>query len=58
VFLAGGKMRDIVEMHHPAAEWGRQQGCTAMSIAGRKGWQRVLKKLGYDHQFTTLSVEI
>jgi hypothetical protein len=58
VFLAGGKMRDIVEMHYPAAEWGRQQGCTAMSIAGRKGWQRVLKKLGYDHQFTTLSVEI
>jgi hypothetical protein len=58
VFLAGGKMSEILDMHPSAAEWGRMQGCTAMSIAGRPGWERVLKKLGYEFMHKTLGVEI
>ena len=58
VFLAGGKMSAILDMQDSAAEWGRQQGCTAMTIAGRRGWERVLGKIGYKHQFTTLGLEI
>ena len=58
VFLAGGKMSEILDMQNSAAEWGRQQGCTGMTIAGRRGWEKVLSKVGYKHQFTTLSLEI
>lgn len=30
------------------AVWAAQQGCSAMSIHGRPGWERVLKSLGWN----------
>lgn len=58
VFLAGGDMDSIVEMQKSAEEWGRAQGCTSMTIAGRKGWSRVLAEHGYKEQFVTLAKEL
>jgi hypothetical protein len=58
VFLAGGAMAEIVAMNKSAKIWGEAQGCSAMTIAGRKGWERVLKEHGYKPVFTTLSLEI
>jgi hypothetical protein len=58
VFLAGGDMEQIVDMQKSAEEWGRTQGCAAMTIAGRKGWARVLAEHGYKEQFVTLAKEI
>jgi hypothetical protein len=29
-----------------------------MTIAGRPGWEKILDKLGWDYQFTTLKREI
>lgn len=46
-FLAGGNMREIMAMVPSAAEWGRQQGCTSFTLAGRKGWIRVFGRMGW-----------
>lgn len=53
-FLAGGDKEQIRDMQDSAMAWGKQQGCTAMSIAGRRGWLRELRPDGWKEQFTTL----
>lgn len=58
VFLAAGDMENIVDMQRSAEKWGKAQGCTAMTIAGRKGWARVLKGVGYEEKFVTLAKEL
>lgn len=47
IFLAGGNMDTIVDMDESAVHYAKLSGCAAMSVAGRKGWQRVLNKKGY-----------
>jgi len=54
VFLAGGEMGTITDMIDAATEWGKTQGCTSMTIAGRRGWERVLAKHGYRPVMTVL----
>lgn len=58
VFLAGGKLETIVSMNESAVEWAKSIGCQGMSIAGRKGWIKVLKSKGWKEQFTNLSLEV
>lgn len=58
IFLAAGNMDTIVDMHESAAHFARLNGCSDMTIAGRKGWVRVLKDKGYKEFFTTLKVEL
>lgn len=57
-FLAGGKMREIMEMVPSATEWGRQNGCSSFTLAGRKGWQRVFGRMGWHTAFIVMEVEI
>lgn len=47
VWLAAGEMDQIIDMLDNAMEWGRAQGCEAMTLSGRMGWQRVLAKHGF-----------
>ena len=57
VFLAGGDqghgIEQITDMHDDAVEWGKAQGCDGMTVAGRKGWKKVLESRGWKQQFTT-----
>ena len=61
VFLAGGDkgygIKQITDMHDDAMAWGKEQGCDGMTIAGRKGWKKVLQSKGWTEQFTTLLKE-
>ena len=57
-FLAAGNMKRILEMVPSAAEWGRQHGCTAFTLAGRKGWQRVFGRRGWKTAFYVLETSI
>ena len=61
VFLAGGDqgqgIEQITDMHDDAMAWSKQQGCNGMTVAGRKGWKKVLKSKGWSEQFTTLIKE-
>ena len=58
IFLAGGEMEQIIDMDVSAVEFAKMNGCTGMSIAGRKGWKRVLKDKGYVETFTVLGKDI
>lgn len=57
VFLAAGEMEQIIDMIDSAIAWGKSQGCTSMTIAGRKGWERVLARYGYKPVMTVLEKE-
>ena len=61
VFLAGGDkgygIKQITDMHDDAMAWSKQQGCDGMTVAGRKGWKKVLQSRGWSEQFTTLLKE-
>ena len=58
-FLAAGKM-DELEMMTPMIEsWGKGLGCTRVTLAGRKGWQRTfLVSQGYKPQWWIMSKEL
>jgi len=57
VFLAGGEMGQIIDMIDSAVAWGKTQGCSGMTIAGRRGWEKVLAKYGYRPVMTVLEKE-
>jgi|TARA_Y100000289_G_C3929553_1_gene155552 hypothetical protein len=58
IFLAGGNMETIVDMNESAEHFARLNGCTIMSVAGRKGWQKILSGKGYKPYVTSLAKEI
>jgi hypothetical protein len=57
-FLAGGEMDAITDMLDAAKDWGRAQGCVGLTLAGRPGWERVLRDKGFKKTMTVLEVEI
>jgi len=54
IFLAAGDKDQIVDMQESAEHFARMEGCTAMTIAGRRGWVRELKIHGYEELLTTV----
>lgn len=57
-FLAGGNMREIIEMMPSAAQFGADHGCTDFTIAGRRGWQRVLRRYGWSPRMMVMGWDI
>jgi hypothetical protein len=58
VFLGGGDLEQLVDMHDAVAAWGVQQGCTSATINGRPGWKRVYASRGWKPIFTTLGKDL
>lgn len=54
VFLAGGDLDEIARGIDTVASWGKAQGCDSMTIAGRKGWLKVLDKHGFEPAFVVM----
>ena len=48
IWLAGGDLRDLLNMRGGMEAWARSQGCEQVTINGRLGWQRVLGRFGYE----------
>jgi len=42
-----GSLPDCLELDGPVSDWGRENGCTVATAAGRKGWGRVSAPLGW-----------
>ena len=41
------------------AEWGKQQGCTSMSLTGRRGWERTfLKREGWTANLVVMTKDL
>lgn len=48
LWLCGGDMDEITNQMLPRAEaFARSEGCSRMTTAGRKGWDRVMSKHGF-----------
>ena len=47
VFLAVGDLNEVMSMQPSIEEYGRQNGCVAMRMEGRRGWSRVLPQYGW-----------
>lgn len=47
VFLAGGDLEELLGGMDDAIAWGRSQGCVAMTLSGRRGWEKVLSGHGF-----------
>lgn len=55
-FLVGGDMEELRAMRGPIEEWGKEQGCSRVSCAGRKGWARsFLKDEGYNVDWVVMT---
>jgi hypothetical protein len=54
VFLAGGDLDEIARHIDIVAAWGKAQGCDSMTMAGRRGWSRVLDKHGFEPVFVVM----
>jgi len=58
VFLAGGKLKEITDMHEDAVKWAKAQGCVGMTIVGRKGWKKVFQNEGWKEKHMVLAKEL
>lgn len=47
VWLAGGDLKEIMMLKPGIEAWARGQGCVRVSLDGRRGWARVLRRHGY-----------
>lgn len=57
---AGGARMDewIPQIDSIAISMARRHGCQKVYIVGRKGWERKLRDIGYEHAHTVLSKEV
>lgn len=53
VFLGGGELEQIMEMHGDVIEWAKSQNCVALTMHGRMGWNKPLGKHGWKRQFAS-----
>jgi len=47
IFLAGGELDQLKDMHDAMNAWAKEQGCTGGSLTGRVGWKKVLEPMGW-----------
>lgn len=54
VFLAGGDMDDVKAWNDPLAKLAKGHDCSDITLAGRRGWVRALKDIGWSEVCTTV----
>ena len=58
-FLLGGNLRELVEFMEPRITvWAKLNGCTAVTGAGRAGFERVFAKSGFEPAWRVIIKEI
>ena len=58
-FLAGGDLDELRLMRPIIESWGKEIGCSRVSLAGRKGWERTfLKSEGYEPKWFILCKDL
>ena len=54
VFLAGGDMDQILDMESACEEFAKMNDCDGLTIAGRKGWKKVLGQRGWTERLMVM----
>ena len=47
-WLGGGNLREMLALRPGIEAWGRAMGCSWATIDGRKGWERLYRRFGYE----------
>jgi hypothetical protein len=58
LYLAGGDLEEILAQEDLMMNEARLRGCRYISIAGRRGWEAPLRKMGWTHKLSILKKEI
>lgn len=58
IWLGGGDIEELALLHPRVHETAKQFGCTHVTINGRPGWGKALKKFGAKPSYTALSHEV
>ncbi len=59
LFLAGGNLDELESMLPEIIEWGKTQGCSRVSLSGRRGWERsFLREMGFQPTLVVMEKEI
>lgn len=58
VFLAAGDMDEVIRILPYIEKHGKMEGCTRMTMTGRKGWEKVMNKVYKVEPRIFLSTEI
>jgi hypothetical protein len=56
LFLAGGDLDELKSMVPMWRSWARFNGCSKLTLAGRRGWERALKDQGWKADLVFLSI--
>ena len=56
LFLAGGDLDELKGMVPMWQSWARFNGCSKLTLAGRRGWERALKDQGWKADLVFLSI--
>lgn len=57
-WLATGDLDDVLALSEMVLEWAKRMGCTQATLAGRRGWERVLASEGWTPALTLMQREI
>ena len=58
VFLGGGELDQLLDMHNDVTDWAKSYGCEALTITGRFGWKKPLKAHGWKPLHASFQKEI
>jgi hypothetical protein len=58
VFLGGGELDQLLDMHNDVTAWAKSYGCKALTITGRFGWKKPLKAHGWEPLHASFQKEI
>ena len=58
IFLAGGNLEDLVSMHTDVIQLAKAAQCEKLTLAGRPGWERALKRHDWRPYLVTLAKDI
>jgi hypothetical protein len=58
-FLAGGDLDELRLMQPLIESWGKDMGCSRVSLAGRRGWERTfLRDRGYEPKWFVMCKDL
>ena len=58
VFLGGGELDQLLDMHNDVTAWAKSYGCDTLMITGRFGWKKPLKAHGWKPLYASFQKEI
>lgn len=54
-WLAAGELESVVALSKDVLAWAKEKGCEQATLAGRRGWERVLASEGWAPMLTVMS---